>query len=87
MTLSARERRERAGQATQARLSARYSAVLETAAQIWEMRKAESRRDEINAIVDELLQNADEDLRAYAKRRRADGGGFRRGRRSRSWRW
>jgi len=69
--LSRREQKERDGRATQARLSARYAALVETAAQIWELRQAEKRREEIHAIIEELLEDADEDLRAYAERRRS----------------
>lgn len=79
--LSAREQREREGGAREARLSARYAAVLETAGRIWEMRQAATRREEIQAIVEELLEHADEDLRAYARRRHENGG------RWRGWRW
>ena len=66
--LSAREQRKREGQATEARLSARYAALAETAAHIWELRTADKRREEIEAIIEELLEDADEDLRAYYKK-------------------
>lgn len=69
--LSARERHQQDAHPAQARLSARYAAVRETATRIWEMRKAESRREEIHAIIEELLEHGDEDLLAYARRRHA----------------
>ena len=68
--LSRRKQKELDGRATQARLSARYAALVETAGQIWELRQAEKRREEIHVIIEELLADADEDLRAYAERRR-----------------
>ena len=84
--LSAREQRKRDGQATEARLSARYAALAETAAHIWELRTAEKRREEIQAIIEELLEDADEDLRAYAKRRHeGEQRGHRQRRHWRSW--
>ena len=67
-----REQRPTEGQTS---LSARYAALVQNAAHIWEVRKAERRREEIYAIVDELLEHADEDLKAYAQRR-CDGNGW-----------